>query len=63
MPRIDLYRNARHHVAVAIEQAIEVNGVSVKMNTEAFRLGRLAGVNPSRLAEMLEDPLQMVLYA
>ena len=27
--------------AEAIEQAITVNGVSIKMNTEAFRLGRM----------------------
>jgi indolepyruvate ferredoxin oxidoreductase len=40
--------------AEAIEQAIEVNGVSIKMNQEAFRLGRLAVVNPTRLAEMME---------
>jgi len=40
--------------AEAIEQAIEVNGVSIKMNKEAFRLGRLAVVNPTRLAEMME---------
>jgi indolepyruvate ferredoxin oxidoreductase len=40
--------------AEAIEQAIDVNGVSIKMNKEAFRLGRLAVVNPTRLAEMAE---------
>jgi len=40
--------------AAAIEQAIEINGVAIKMNTEAFRLGRLAVVNPERLAIMLE---------
>jgi indolepyruvate ferredoxin oxidoreductase len=40
--------------AAAIEQAIEINGVAIKMNTEAFRLGRLAAVNPERLAIMLE---------
>src|SRR6185369_17943048 len=40
--------------AEAIEQAIEINGVAIKMNTEAFRLGRLAVVNPERLAIMLE---------
>jgi indolepyruvate ferredoxin oxidoreductase len=40
--------------AAAIEQAIEINGVAVKMNTEAFRLGRLAVLNPERLAIMLE---------
>jgi indolepyruvate ferredoxin oxidoreductase len=40
--------------AVAIEKAIEVNGVSVKMNTEAFRLGRLAVVDPARLEAMMK---------
>ena len=40
--------------AEAIEQAIEVNGVSIKMNKEAFRLGRLAVADPARLAEMLK---------
>jgi indolepyruvate ferredoxin oxidoreductase len=40
--------------AEAIEQAIEVNGVSVKMNKEAFRLGRLAVADPSRLQTMME---------
>lgn len=40
--------------AEAIEQAIEINGVAIKMNTEAFRLGRLAVVNAERLAIMLE---------
>ena len=32
--------------AEAIEQAIKVNGVSIKMNTQAFRLGRLAAADP-----------------
>jgi indolepyruvate ferredoxin oxidoreductase len=40
--------------AAAIEQAIEVNGVSIKMNTQAFRLGRLAAVDPARLETMME---------
>src|SRR5258707_5153909 len=40
--------------ATAIEQAIEVNGVSIKMNTEAFRLGRLAAADPARLAAMMK---------
>ncbi|MGH6717491.1 MAG: DUF6537 domain-containing protein, partial [Bradyrhizobium sp.] len=40
--------------AAAIEQAIEVNGVSIKMNTEAFRLGRLAAVDPARIAAMMK---------
>ncbi|WJR81171.1 indolepyruvate ferredoxin oxidoreductase family protein [Bradyrhizobium sp. NP1] len=41
--------------AEAIEKAIEVNGVSIKMNTEAFRLGRLAVADPARLAAMMKD--------
>ncbi len=40
--------------AEAIEKAIEVNGVSIKMNTEAFRLGRLAVVDPARLETMMK---------
>jgi indolepyruvate ferredoxin oxidoreductase len=40
--------------AAAIEQAIEVNGVAVKMNTQAFRLGRLAAAYPSRLIAMMK---------
>jgi indolepyruvate ferredoxin oxidoreductase len=40
--------------AEAIEQAIEVNGVSIKMNKEAFRLGRLAVADPGRLQGMLK---------
>jgi indolepyruvate ferredoxin oxidoreductase len=41
--------------AEAIEQAITVNGVSIKMNTEAFRLGRIAVADPQRLAAMLHE--------
>ncbi|WGS23464.1 MULTISPECIES: indolepyruvate ferredoxin oxidoreductase family protein [unclassified Bradyrhizobium] len=41
--------------AEAIEKAIEVNGVSIKMNTQAFELGRLAAADPARLAAMLKD--------
>jgi indolepyruvate ferredoxin oxidoreductase len=40
--------------ASAIEQAIELNAVSVKMNTQAFQLGRLASADPARLAAMLK---------
>jgi indolepyruvate ferredoxin oxidoreductase len=40
--------------AEAIEQAIEVNGVSIKMNTQAFRLGRLAAHDPAKLEGMME---------
>jgi indolepyruvate ferredoxin oxidoreductase len=41
--------------AAAIEQAIELNGVGIKMNTEAFRLGRLFVVDPKRVAAMMKD--------
>jgi indolepyruvate ferredoxin oxidoreductase len=40
--------------ASAIEQAIEINGVGVKMNTQAFQLGRLAAADPARLAAMMK---------
>ncbi|WP_338827382.1 indolepyruvate ferredoxin oxidoreductase family protein [Bradyrhizobium sp. 27S5] len=40
--------------AEAIQQAIEVNGVSIKMNTQAFQLGRLAAADPARLAAMMK---------
>src|SRR3977135_2216405 len=40
--------------AKAIEQAIEINGVGIKMNTQAFQLGRLAAADPARLAEMMK---------
>jgi indolepyruvate ferredoxin oxidoreductase len=39
--------------AEAIEQAIEVNGVAIKMNKEAFRLGRLAVADLPRLQAMM----------
>ena len=38
----------------SIEQAIELNGVSIKMNMLAFQLGRLAAADPERLASMLK---------
>ncbi|WP_398479141.1 indolepyruvate ferredoxin oxidoreductase family protein [Tardiphaga sp.] len=38
----------------SIEQAIELNGVSIKMNMLAFQLGRLAAHDPARLASMLK---------
>jgi len=40
--------------AKSIEQAIEINGVAIKMNTQAFQLGRLAAADPARLAEMMK---------
>jgi indolepyruvate ferredoxin oxidoreductase len=40
--------------ASAIEQAIEVNGVAIRMNTQAFRLGRLAAAEPARIAAMMK---------
>ena len=47
--------------AQAIEQAIEVNGVSVRMNKEAFRLGRLAVVDLARLEAMMKGQDETVL--
>jgi indolepyruvate ferredoxin oxidoreductase len=40
--------------ASSIEQAIEVNGVAIKMNTQAFRLGRLAAADPARIVAMMK---------
>jgi indolepyruvate ferredoxin oxidoreductase len=40
--------------AEAVEQAIEINGVAVRMNTQAFQLGRLAVFDPKRLAAMMK---------
>ncbi len=40
--------------AASIEQAIEVNGVAIKMNTQAFRLGRLAAADPARIVAMMK---------
>src|SRR4051794_27317795 len=40
--------------ASSIEQAIGVNGVAVKMNTQAFQLGRLAAADPARLAALMK---------
>jgi indolepyruvate ferredoxin oxidoreductase len=40
--------------ASSIEQAIEINGVGIKMNTQAFQLGRLAAADPARLAAMMK---------
>src|SRR5690349_14076530 len=41
--------------AKAIEQAIEVNGVGIKMNTQGFQLGRLAAVDPNKFKELMKD--------
>ena len=38
----------------SIEQAIELNAVSIKMNKLAFQLGRLAAADPQRLVDMLK---------
>ena len=46
--------------AKAIVQAIEVNGVSIKMNTQAFQLGRLAAADPARLAAMMKGQDEVV---
>lgn len=39
--------------AVSIEAAIELNGTAKKMNTEAFRWGRQAALNPQALEQRL----------
>src|SRR5207344_1877907 len=41
--------------AKAIEQAIEVNGVAIKLNIQAFQLGRLAAFDPAKLIAMMKD--------
>jgi indolepyruvate ferredoxin oxidoreductase len=41
--------------AKAIEQAIEVNGVAIKLNLQAFQLGRLAAHDPAKLIAMMKD--------
>jgi indolepyruvate ferredoxin oxidoreductase len=46
--------------AKAIEQAIEVNGVAIKMNTQGFQLGRLAAADPARFKEMMKDHDEIV---
>src|SRR5206468_6652287 len=47
--------------AKAILQAIEVNGVSIKMNTQAFQLGRLAAADPARLEAMMKGQEEAVV--
>jgi indolepyruvate ferredoxin oxidoreductase len=47
--------------AASIEQAIELNGVSIKMNTQAFQLGRLAAADPARLAGMMKGTDETVV--
>jgi indolepyruvate ferredoxin oxidoreductase len=49
--------------AAAIEQAIALNAVSVEMNTQAFRAGRLAVMAPEFLADMQEHRLGAVEVA
>src|SRR4029450_4027238 len=42
--------------AKANEPAIELNGFAIKMNTQGFRLGRLAGGDPAKFKEVMKDP-------
>jgi indolepyruvate ferredoxin oxidoreductase len=42
--------------AAAVERAIELNGVSVRQNLQAFRYGRLARFDPERVAALVERP-------
>jgi indolepyruvate ferredoxin oxidoreductase len=46
--------------AKAIEQAIEVNGVAIKLNIQAFQLGRLAAHDPAKLIAMMKDQNEAV---
>ena len=41
---------------VAIERAIELNGVAIEMNRMAFHLGRLAAEKPDLVLEMADEP-------
>ena len=42
--------------AASLERAIELNGVSVELNKQAFRYGRLWISNPERIIELIEPP-------
>jgi indolepyruvate ferredoxin oxidoreductase len=44
----------------AVERAIALNGVSIKMNTLAFALGRLAVVDPARLSSLMHEQKEPV---
>ncbi|KIZ34905.1 MULTISPECIES: indolepyruvate ferredoxin oxidoreductase family protein [Rhodopseudomonas] len=46
--------------AESIARAIELNGVAIKMNSQAFQLGRLAAADPARLASLLQGADQTV---
>ncbi len=48
----------RGHIPVgtaAIERAVELNGVAVQMNLDAFRWGRVAAGNPTAIRNLLEN--------
>ena len=47
---------AQRQRAESIEQAIALNGVAVRMNTDAFRLGRRAVADPAWLSSLGETP-------
>src|SRR5438477_1502176 len=47
--------------AKSIERAIEINGVAIKMNTQAFQLGRLAAADPARLANLMKGRDEVVV--
>ncbi len=46
--------------AESILQAIELNGVSIKMNAQAFQFGRLAAADPARLTAMVKGQDEVV---
>ncbi|MBI3147250.1 MAG: indolepyruvate ferredoxin oxidoreductase family protein [Betaproteobacteria bacterium] len=41
---------------VALDRAVELNGVAVEMNRQAIAIGRLAAAHPAALTELLGDP-------
>jgi indolepyruvate ferredoxin oxidoreductase len=47
--------------AESILQAIELNSVSIKMNTQAFQFGRLAASDPARLTAMIKGQDETVV--
>jgi indolepyruvate ferredoxin oxidoreductase len=44
--------------AEAVERAITLNGVSIRMNTLAFALGRLAAADPARLISLMHEEIK-----
>ncbi|MHA1164413.1 MAG: indolepyruvate ferredoxin oxidoreductase family protein [Alphaproteobacteria bacterium] len=49
--------------AKALEEAIELNGVAVKRNLDAFGWGRFAAQNPQELEDLLKSVMQLPVEA